>query len=110
MFTTMKPNQPQLPTLTDWSEPQTVRASELVQAIARGNAAGFDAIRLECLKKPFGYRVTFQRMPEAVRNQNAPQAKPEALGGNVVELKQKGTSGSYSPAQVAHLPSFNVTK
>lgn len=76
----MKPSQPQLPTLTDWTEPQTVRASELVQAIARGNAAGFEAIRLECLKKPFGYRVTFQRMPEAGDMKNARPAQPNFYG------------------------------
>jgi hypothetical protein len=63
----MKPSQPQLPTLTDWTEPQTVRGSELVQTIARANAAGYRAHRMT-VKQSAIYELRFMRQPtEATR-------------------------------------------
>lgn len=56
-------SQPTLPTLTDWSEPQTVASHALASTIMQANAAGFDAVRMTALK-PSGYLVSFQRMPD----------------------------------------------
>lgn len=61
----MKPNQQTLPGLPDYSEPQTVSAQRLASLITAANAAGFEAIRMECIRNPLGYRVTFQRMDTA---------------------------------------------
>jgi len=58
----MKPTQPQLPTLTDWTEPQTVKGSELVQIIARANVEGFRAHRMKVLQ-PAIYELRFMRQP-----------------------------------------------
>jgi hypothetical protein len=56
----MKPSQPTLPGVTLWTEPQTVRGSELVQIIARAAAAGFKAHRTT-VKQPAIYEVRFFR-------------------------------------------------
>ena len=73
----MKPNQPTLPGVRDWREPQIVSAQRLARMITEANAAGFEAIRLETWKQPFGYRVTFQRM------QDASETQPPALAAVV---------------------------
>jgi hypothetical protein len=70
--------QPQLPTLTDWTEPQTVRGSELAQTIARANAAGFLAHRMTVL--PF---VTYELIFFHAADQDALSAatgSPNAAG------------------------------
>jgi hypothetical protein len=54
--------QPTLPALPDYSQPQTVAASQVVTAIAQANASGFRAIALAVL--PSGYRVSFQRIDQ----------------------------------------------
>lgn len=58
----MKTTQTQLPTLTDWREPQTVRGSELLRIIARANAAGYRAHRMT-VKQSAIYEVHFMRQP-----------------------------------------------
>jgi hypothetical protein len=58
-------NQQTLPGIRDWREPQIVSAQRLASMITEANAAGFDAVRMECWRNPFGYRVTFQRMDSA---------------------------------------------
>jgi hypothetical protein len=54
--------QPTLPTLPDWTQPQTVAASQLIATITQGNAAGFRAIAIAVL--PVGYRVSFRRIDQ----------------------------------------------
>jgi hypothetical protein len=73
----MKPNQPTLPGVRDWREPQLVSAQRLARTITEAASAGFEAIRLETWKRPFGYRVTFQRMADASESRNARPAQFE---------------------------------
>jgi len=69
------PSQPTLPGVRDWREPQIVSAQRLARMITEANSAGFEAVRLECWQKPFGYRVTFQRMADASESRNARPAQ-----------------------------------
>lgn len=64
-------NQPTLPGVRDWREPQIISAQQLARTITEANSAGFEAIRLETWKRPFGYRVTFQRMADASEGRGA---------------------------------------
>ena len=61
----------------DWTQPQIVPAQRLALTIAEAAIAGFEAVRLETWKRPFGYRVTFQRMPDASECRNARPAQFE---------------------------------
>jgi hypothetical protein len=65
------PTQTTLPGIRDWREPQIVSAQRLASMITEANAAGFDAIRMECIRNPLGYRVTFQRMQDASEGRGA---------------------------------------
>ena len=56
----MKPTQPTLPTLPDWTQPQTLAASQLASVLAQATAAGFRATGF--VVTPTGYRVTFERI------------------------------------------------
>lgn len=76
----MKPIQTTLPGVRDWREPQLCSAQTLPCLLTAAAAAGFEAIRLESWKQPFGYRVTFQRMPDASESRNARPAQFD--GGN----------------------------
>jgi hypothetical protein len=77
----MKPtSQPTLPGVRDWREPQLVSAQRLARTITEAASAGFEAIRLETWKRPFGYRVTFQMMSAASDMKNARPAQPEIYG------------------------------
>jgi hypothetical protein len=72
----MKPNQPQLPTMPrDFTEPQIIARGELPRLITEAASAGFEAVRLECWERPFGYRATFQPMPDASESRNARPAQ-----------------------------------
>lgn len=64
MLTPMKPNQPTLPTLTDWREPQTVRGCDLVTVLAQARAAGFWAHRMKVLPEVI-YELQFWKLPAA---------------------------------------------
>ena len=68
-------SQPTLPGVRDWREPQIIAPGELPRLIAEAASAGFEAVRLECWEKPFGYRVTFQAMPDASESRNARPAQ-----------------------------------
>jgi hypothetical protein len=56
--------QTTLPGLPDYLEPLTVEAQQLPQTLTEAASAGFDAIRMECLKHNSGYVVRFQRSPQ----------------------------------------------
>jgi hypothetical protein len=62
--TTMKPNQPQLPTLTDRTEPQTVRGCDLATVIAQARAAGYHAHQMKVLPEVI-YELQFWKLPAA---------------------------------------------
>lgn len=76
----MKTIQTTLPGVRDWREPQLVSAQRLARTITEAASAGFESVRLECWKRPFGYRVTFQRMADASDMKNARPAQPEIYG------------------------------
>jgi hypothetical protein len=68
----MKPiTQTTLPGIRDYREPQIVSAQRLASMITAANAAGFEAIRMECIRNPLGYRVVFQRMQDASEGRGA---------------------------------------
>ena len=67
--------QPTLPGVRDWREPQLVSAQRLARTITEAASAGFEAVRLETWQRPFGYRVTFQPMPDASESRNARPAQ-----------------------------------
>jgi hypothetical protein len=58
------PVQTTLPGLPDYRGPVIVEAQKLSQTITEAASAGFDAIRMECLKHNTGYKITFQRSPQ----------------------------------------------
>jgi len=68
-------SQPTLPGVRDWREPQIVSAQRLARTITEAASAGFEAIRLETWQRPFGYRITFQPMPDASESRNARPAQ-----------------------------------
>lgn len=45
----------------DWREPQVITPSGLEKMLTEARAAGFTAIRMDAIRFPFGYRVTFTR-------------------------------------------------
>jgi hypothetical protein len=59
-------SQPILLGVRDWREPQTVPTNGLAGIIREAGKDGFEAVRMETSKKPFGYRVTFQRKPALI--------------------------------------------
>ena len=63
--------QTALADVRDWSEPQVISAQRLARTITEAASAGFEAIRLEVWRRPFGYRVTFQRMETASEGRGA---------------------------------------
>jgi len=56
-----------LPTLTDWTQPQTVAASQLVTAIAQANAAGYKAHHMT-VETQTVYRLTFIQLDRPRRS------------------------------------------
>jgi hypothetical protein len=63
-------SQPTLPGVRDWRDPQLIPAQRLASTLTEAASAGFEAIRLEPLKRPFGYRVTFQSMADDRENRD----------------------------------------
>jgi hypothetical protein len=58
----MKPSQPTLPGVRDWTQPVEIRSGELGALVIEAASAGFMAIRMEVLPKGTGYKATFQKM------------------------------------------------
>jgi hypothetical protein len=59
------PEQPTLPTIRDWTEPQTILPGQLADIMAEGTAAGWEAWRMD--RHPAGRRLKLQRRGEARR-------------------------------------------
>jgi hypothetical protein len=57
----MKASQPTLPGVRDWTQPQTVRGSELVAVIAEAKAAGWHAHKMRALPETI-YELRFFRV------------------------------------------------
>ena len=53
-------NRPAFVTVRDWTQPQVITPYGLAGMIADAKAHGFEAVRMERTRFPFGYRVTFQ--------------------------------------------------
>ncbi len=56
----MKPSQPTLPGVRDWTQPVEIRSGELGALVIEAADAGFEAIRMKVI--PGGYLVTFAPM------------------------------------------------
>jgi hypothetical protein len=54
-------SQPTFVAARDWREPQAITPHGLDGMIAEAAGSGYEAIRMEVTRFPFGYRVTFQR-------------------------------------------------
>lgn len=67
----MKPNQPQLPTLTDWTQPITARGNELAAVIAEAQSAGFHAHRMKVSSQAL-YELKFFRLAGPPENFREP--------------------------------------
>jgi hypothetical protein len=114
----MKPDQqPQLPfspAPIDWMEPVECRFSQLAAVTDAAARAGFEPVRMAVL--PGGYRLTFQRMPEAGDVKNALSAatgSPNAAGKPfrepVTSPASARTTASPDSLQIPNKPRICLT-